>query len=159
MEWIGMKVALKALSQTDIYRLEVDDPEASNTHVGESVGYLCPHCRQCDETRHQIWHDEDCRYAGDHGRGHYDRLEPTTSGDHPTPELHPDHEINIVHASESQQDIGIHHGEVLAFRCGCGNLDEDIFEIVHDSRCELADNPTGPMTDHDDVPISPPTKQ
>lgn len=154
-----MKVSLEQVSDTDIYRLEVTHPQASNTHIGESVGYLCPHCQQCDETRHQIWHDEDCRYAGDHGRSHYDDLEPTTPTDHPTPELNPEHEINIVYTSASHQDIGIHNDQVIAFRCHCGNLDEDIFEIVHDSRCELADNPTGPMTDHDDVPVRPPAGQ
>lgn len=153
-----MKVALQPLSKTDIYRLEVTDPQDSNTHVAESVGYLCPHCRQCDETRHQIWHDADCPYAGQHGRAHYDDLEPKVDG-RPTPELDPRHEINIVLAGESHQDIDIHNGETLAFRCHCGNLDEDIFELVHDSRCELADNPTGPMTDHDDVPVTPPAKQ
>lgn len=150
-----MKVALRSLDGTDIRRLEVIDPETSNTHVGESVGYLCPHCGQADETRHQIWHDSDCRYAGEHGRSHYDDIVPDVPG-RPTPELDPDHEIEMVAAGESHQDIGIHNGEVLGFRCRCGNLDEDLFEVVHDSRCELSEDEPGPLTDYEDVPVSPP---
>jgi len=150
-----MKVALRALDGTAIRRLEVVVPESADAHAGESVGYLCPHCRQADETRHQIWHERDCLYAGQHGRRHYDEIVPDVPG-RPTPELEADHEIEMIVAAESHQDIDVHNGEVLAFRCRCGNLDEDLFEVVHDSRCELAIDEEGPVTDHEDVPVSPP---
>jgi len=150
-----MIITLKPLEGTDILRLAVTDPEQSDVHAGESVGYLCPHCRQCDETRHQIWHRRSCPYAGEHGRQHYDDLEPEVPG-RPTPELDPEHEIELVIAGESRPAIGVHNGEVVAFRCRCGNLDEDLFEVVHDVRCELADDVEG-MTDREEVRVDPPS--
>jgi hypothetical protein len=30
-------------------------------------------------------------------------------------------------------------GDVVALKCECGILDDDLFEIVHDAECPLAD--------------------
>lgn len=115
---------------TQIQRLTVDEPGPNDIHVGEVVGYRCPECKQADETLHQIWHKADCSLAGEHGREHYDGFEPTFDNGRPTPEFHPEHEIQVVHIPE---------GRVVGFRCSCGNLDECAFEVVHDEQCGLAD--------------------
>lgn len=136
-----MMVIREPLAGTRVQRLVVEAPQESNLHVGEVVGYQCPDCRQCDETLEQIWHDRDCELAGEHGRAHYDEIVPSVPG-RPTPELDPAHPITIVQAADGRKN------EVLAFRCdGCGNLDEDLFEVIHDSVCALA-------TDHDAVHVT-----
>jgi hypothetical protein len=133
-----MKVTREDLDGTEIQRLVVTDSQRSDHHVGEVVGYLCPECMQADETLDQIWHQEDCSLAGEHGRSHYDELEPDVPG-RPVPEFDPAHPITIAEFAETEGRGGLHEGEVLAFTCeGCGNSDEDVFEIIHDEVCELA---------------------
>ena len=132
-----MKVVREDLEGTQVQRLTVIDPEGTDYHVGELVGYLCPECLQCDETLTQIWHDEGCSLAGEHGRQHYDSLEPDVPG-RPSPELQPDHPVMVVKYGETEGRGGLCQDEVLAFICNCGNADEDFFEIVHDENCELA---------------------
>lgn len=143
-----MKVDRQPLEGTQIVRLVVVDPGESEHHVGEVVGYRCPECNQADESLQQIWHQEDCSYAGQHGRAHYDDLHPDI--DKPAPELEGEHRITMVRAAgtdspdvEGGQIVasqGVHNGEVLKFLCDeCQNGDEDVFEIVHDEACELSD--------------------
>lgn len=143
-----MLVDLENLGDTKIQRLTVTDPQQNDVRVGEVVGYRCEGCKQADETRHQIWHSEDCSLAGDHGRAHYDDdFEPTFDVSRPTPEFHPEHEIQVVKYNDNW---------VLGFRCSCGNLDECAFEVIHDQGCGLADEdcPEG-QTDVDEFPDPP----
>lgn len=132
-----MKVIRERLEGIQIQRLIVTEPEDSDHFRGECIGYLCPECMQADETLEQIWHDEDCSLAGEHGRAHYDDLEPDVPG-RPVPEFDPAHPITIVKFGKTEGRGGLHDGEVLSFKCECGNLDEDVFEIVHDEACPLA---------------------
>ena len=132
-----MKVVREDLEGTQVQRLTVIDPGQTNYHVGECVGYRCRECHQCDETLGQIWHAESCRLAGEHGRQHYDDLVPDVPG-RPTPELDPSHPITVVKAGETDHANELHNGTVLAFLCSCGNLDEDLFEVIHDETCGLA---------------------
>jgi hypothetical protein len=133
-----MKVTREDLEGTQIQRLIVVEPQESDHHVGECAGYLCSECLQADETLAQIWHDEDCSLAGEHGRAHYDTLEPDVPG-RSVPELDPTHPITVVEFADTEGRNGLLAGEVLAFHCGeCGNADEDLFEIVHDEVCGLA---------------------
>lgn len=133
-----MQVVFEDVDIDYIRRLSVIDPGETEHHVGESVGYYCCECEQADETLHQIWHEEDCSHAGEHGRSHYDDLEPDVDAGG-TPEFSEEHPITVIEAGESDVPAGIHVGMVVGFRCQCGNADEDVFEIVHDSRCPLAD--------------------
>jgi len=133
-----MKVLREDLEGTQIQLLVVTDPGDTDHHPGEAIGYLCPECEQADETLDQIWHDEDCSLAGEHGREHYDDLEPVVEEQRATPELQADHPVTMVKAGETDCSEGIHNGEVIAFRCQCGNADEDLFELVHDESCELS---------------------
>lgn len=153
-----MRVKLVEIEESHIRKMEVVEPEQSDVLVNESVGYTCELCLQSDETRHQIWHEEPCPLVGEHGRKHYDDLTPKVP-DGPSPELHDDHEIEMIQVARTYPDIEVYNNDVLGYRCHCGNMDEDLFEVVHDARCELADNPeNGPLTDHDDVPVSPPAQ-
>jgi hypothetical protein len=132
-----MKVIRERLEGTQVQRLVVIESGKSPHHGGECVGYLCPECMQADETLEQIWHDEDCSLATEHGRKHYDDLTPDSSG-RPIPELQPGHQVTMVKYGKTEGRGGLHDGEVLSFICKCGNLDEDLFEIVHDETCSLA---------------------
>jgi len=127
-----MLVVREDLESTPVKRLVVTDPQESGLHAGECPGYWCPECKQADESLEQIWHDRDCSLAGDHGRAHYDDLVPTVPG-RPSPELDPAHPITVVRCADGSKY------NILGFRCdGCGNLDEDLFEVVHDDVCPLS---------------------
>ena len=132
-----MKVVREDLEDTQVQRLTVVDPGKTGSHIGELVGYLCPECLQVDETLTQIWHDDSCSLAGEHGRQHYDSLEPDVDG-RPTPELQDDHPVTVVKYAETEGRGGLCQDEVVAFICNCGNADEDLFELVHDEGCDLA---------------------
>lgn len=132
-----MKAKRESLDGSQIDQLVVTDPEASDLFAGERVAFICTECWQSDETLDQIWHKEDCSLCGEHGREHYDELEPDVPG-RPTPEFDPEHEISVIKAAESSGRTDPCRHEVLAFRCSCGNADEDVFEIVHDEACPLA---------------------
>jgi len=133
-----MRVVFEEIDPDGIRRMSVADPGEADRAVGECAGYYCTKCEQADETLHQIWHDNNCSHAGEHGRAHYDELEPDVPR-RPTPEFDPAHPISVIEAGESDVPAGIHVGMVVGFRCECGNADEDVFEIVHDERCPLAD--------------------
>lgn len=140
-----MRVRREDLGGTQIQRLVVTDPRDTDHHPGECAGYLCPECLQADETLDQIYHNESCALAGEHGRAHYDELEPDVDRD--SPELDEAHPITVVESAETDGGDGFRHGEVIAFRCQCGNLDENAFEVVHDQACPLAEATDGPLTD------------
>jgi Zn ribbon nucleic-acid-binding protein len=131
-----MKVKAEELTGTAIRQLVVVESSQADVHIGQVVGHLCPECKQADETLDQIWHRDECSHAGEHGRQHYDELTPTVE-ERPTPEFNPNHEITIVHA-RTDRGIEIHDNEPIAFRCSCGNLDEDLFEVIHDDACPLS---------------------
>lgn len=152
-----MMVEFTELENSAMLRLDVVDPRHADVRRGQAVGYLCPECRQADETRDQVWHEPDCSHVGEHGRTHYDDLEPTADV-RPSPELKPEHRIDVIVAAEPRQHLGIGIGTVLGFRCTCGNLDESVFEVVHDAGCDLADESADPFTDIKDVPVSPRVK-
>lgn len=133
-----MRVNLKPLEGTQIDRMVVVEPQSADVHDGEVVGYMCSECWQADETRQQIWHDEDCSLCGVHGREFYDEIEPDNDI-RPTPEFNPEHKLTVIKAAESSGRDRPCENEVVAFRCSCGNADEDLFEIVHDEACALAD--------------------
>lgn len=56
-----------------------------------------------------------------------------------TTELLPEHPVQMLRAAETDHSVGLHHGEVIAFRCvECSAVDETLAEIVHDEDCRLA---------------------
>lgn len=56
-----------------------------------------------------------------------------------TPELLPNHPIIILRAAETNNDLGIMAGEVIAYKClECRNVDETLSQIVHQEDCRLA---------------------
>lgn len=134
-----MKVVFEELDDVSIERMVVS--ECEDHHAGEVVGYRCQDCGEADETLNQIWHDEEenCPLVGEHGRQHYDTLErPMDTGE--TPEFLPENPIWAVTAGETDPADGVYNGTVVAFKCACGNADDDFFEIVHDEGCALADD-------------------
>uniref|UniRef100_UPI00143D8322 hypothetical protein n=1 Tax=Halorussus halobius TaxID=1710537 RepID=UPI00143D8322 len=131
-----MKVVREDLHGTQVQRLVASESHPPDYVEGEVVGYYCAECRQTDETRDQIWHEKTCSLAGQHGREHYDGLQPAP--DDPAPELDPDTEFIVIESAETEGRGGLCEGEVLGFVCTCGNADEDLFEIVHDEACPLA---------------------
>jgi hypothetical protein len=131
-----MKVVCRPMESLDVAKLVVVDARPPHPE-GEVVGYICECCDQCNETIHQIWHQEECPLAGRHGRTHYEDLSPTVPGT-PTPELDPDIPITVVKMATNQGRRERTKGEVVSFLCRCGSLDEDLFEVVHDEDCPLA---------------------
>jgi len=120
-----------------IEQLRVVDDAGTHYHEGQAVGYRCQLCQQADETLDQLWHEDDCPLAGEHGRSHYDKLEPTV--EEPNPELDPDNKFIMVRCADTHTSTGVSRGDALLFICQeCGNADEDIFEIIHDEACSLA---------------------
>lgn len=135
-----MRVGFEELPDVDVEKMIV--VEADETHlIGQCVGYRCQHCGEADETLQQIWHDEeeDCPLVGEHGRQQYDRLDADIEVDSPTPELQEENPIWIIISAETDRGDGVYNGEPVAFRCQCGNADDDLFELVHDDGCALAD--------------------
>jgi len=133
-----MKVARETLCGSAIEQLRVVDAPHSDHYAGETVGYRCSECGQADESRDQIWHDDDCELAGDHGRSHYDDMKPVV--DDETPEFDPDHTLFMVRSAETDSSEGVQRGNPLMWVCGeCYNGDETAPEIVHDSACPLAE--------------------
>lgn len=133
-----MKVAREPLSSIPMARLvAMEDDTEVGIHDGETLGYRCCECHRVDETLMQVWHAEGCQLAGEHGRKRYDSLE--RGHDREMRELHPDHQIIIIRAGQSDPDDGFAHGTVVGFRCEeCGNSDETLSEIVHDETCSLS---------------------
>jgi len=134
-----MKVKRRELEDSKIRRLEVVENPGPHHRVGETAAYWCPECKQGDETFDQIWHNKSCSLAGEHGRQSYEALNPDPP-DAPVPEFRPDTNIAIVRPAETDPSVGLHNGEALLFMClECGNADEDLFELVHDIACPMAD--------------------
>jgi len=131
-----MKVSRHQLSDCEIEMLQVEEPPNSDHHPGETIGYRCVGCGQADESRAQIWHDEDCIHAGDHGRQYYDSQ---PSADETHNELDPDHTLFMVRSAETNVHEGVERGSPVMWLCGeCFNGDETAAEIVHDEACPLA---------------------
>jgi hypothetical protein len=131
-----MKVRFTELPELPVEKMEV--VECDDHLAGECVGYRCQECGEADETLSQVYHDPDCSLAGQHGRRHYDDLKAARD-DEPTAELDPENPLWLVKSAETDPADGVHNGEIVAVKCECGNMDDDLFEIVHDSRCALAD--------------------
>jgi hypothetical protein len=131
-----MKVRFEELPELPVEKMIV--VECDTHRPGECVGYRCQECAEADETLDQIWHDPDCPLAGEHGRQHYESLEAALE-ESDSPELDPSNPLWIVESAESDPADDVYNGEFVAMKCRCGNLDDDLFEIVHDSRCVLAD--------------------
>lgn len=117
--------ALESRYELDIYK-------------GEMLGFWCSECQQSDETLEQIVHSEDCHLAGRHGRQHYgkdlDVIDRNTAG-----ELRTDTFFTILKWGTNDDGLRVKHREYVAVRCDeCGNLDEHLWEIVHDAACRLA---------------------
>lgn len=135
-----MNVAHEELEGTPILQLRVIEAPHSDHYPGECIGYLCPFCLAEDETLSQVYHEADCRLAGEHGRNHYPEGFEKPMQTRRTPELDSRHPINIIRMGQTVGGShGLHQGEVLGWECAeCGNSDERIGEIVHDESCPLA---------------------
>lgn len=127
-------------------RAASSDPLAGIT-AGEVLGYYCADCCQCDETLTQIVHGDDCPLAGEHGRAVYGDDLAIPSFDHDSRgELRPDTRFSVLQWSGTLPEYGIVHNDFVGFRCDeCANLDEHLFEIVHDEECHLS-HPTNGET-------------
>ena len=114
-------------------------------YEGEVLGYWCAQCAQSDETLEQVIHREDCTLAGRHGRRVYGGslegvLDTASAG-----ELRPDTTFTMLRWGVTDEGLRIYNGTAVAYRCDeCGNLDEHLFEIVHDVACWLAGREFGP---------------
>lgn len=134
-----MDVRPQPLEESPIVRLvSMESRRDINIFQGDTVGYWCSMCQMADETLDQIVHAKECDLAGKHGRTKYgadlDPMDGQARG-----ELNPKTTFTVLVWGESDRSMGIHNGETLAFRCDeCANLDEHIFEILHDEVCELA---------------------
>jgi len=135
-----MRVERKSLEGTSLQKLTVVDDRGTDHHVGEVFGYVCPHCMAVDESLSQVWHEDDCKLTGEHGRTHYNESEykPQT-GQTEHLELRDGYPLTLVEYATTEGRGGLCEGEVLGFRCDfCGNGDEDAFEIQHDGNCPLS---------------------
>lgn len=130
-------VRFQELEDVRVEKMVVD--ECEDHPAGEVIGYRCRECGCSDETLSQLWHDEDCDLAGEHGRQHYDSLERERDAG-PTKELDASNPIWVVKAAETDIPDGVYVNDVVAFRCRCGAADDDLFEIVHEEGCPLADD-------------------
>jgi len=131
-----MKVGFEEIDDVAVERMIIADSE--DHHPGQCVGYRGQLCHEADETLQQIYHDPDCPLAGEHGRRQYDELKADKNA-RPTPELQEENPIWIVVSAETDRGDNVYSDEPVAFRCECGNLDDDLFEVVHDEACPLAD--------------------
>lgn len=109
--------------------------------AGETIGYYCLECGQSDETLEQIIHEEGCSLCGRHGRRCYGS-HPVEAGplDHASKgELQPETCFSVVRWGWTDTDLGIYDSSVVGFRCDeCHSMDEHLFEMVHDSTCQLS---------------------
>ena len=146
-----MKVVFEPVDGVDIERMVVH--ECEDHHSGEVVGYRCQHCAAADETLKQIFHEADCPLAGRHGRQIYEELNADMQPE--TPELSSEHRLWAIKSAETDHEDDVHNGDIVGFRCECGNSDESLFEIVHDETCPLADeNCENGQTDPETVRVS-----
>jgi hypothetical protein len=132
-----MRVRFEPVDGVAVERMIV--AECEHHHAGQCVGYRCQHCGEADETLQQIYHDPDCELVGEHGRQHYDELKADLDAASPSPELQEENPIWVVISAETDRSDDVYVNDVVAFRCRCGNLDDDLFEVVHDEACPLAD--------------------
>jgi hypothetical protein len=134
-----MRVRPDPLSESPVVRMiAMDNRHEIDIFEGDTLGYWCSECKNADESRSQIVHDKDCQLAGRHGRSIYgaglDPINGSVSG-----EFRPDTTFTLLEWGESDPTVGIYSGAKIAFRCDeCSNLDETLFEILHDEVCSLA---------------------
>lgn len=132
-----MRVERRELAGTDMLQLFVAADAGPNHYVGESAGYLCPHCHAHDETLIQVVHEDGCPLFGEHGRKHYDSIPDVP--DRFSAAIRPEHVFTIIRSNETDHSVGIYNGTVVGFRCDfCGNSDETVGEICHDENCPMA---------------------
>jgi len=134
-----MRVSPDPLPSSPIVRIEaMDTYHERDIYAGDTLGYWCSLCQNADETRHQIVHAADCDLAGRHGRQVYGTNLAPISG-RVTGELRGETTFSLLEWGVSAPEVGIVNNEVVAFRCDqCGNLDETLFEILHDEACAMA---------------------
>ena len=121
-----MKVRREKLPGGEIDALvAVETDRDRGIRKGETVGYRCTECEQADETLKQIGHLEDCSVG--------EAYDPPANDDER--EFDPENLIDMVVADACE---GVHRGDPLIFRCReCGNGDETVSEIEHDTSCVL----------------------
>jgi len=134
-----MKVGFTELPGPPVEKMEVI--ESGDFEIGTCVGYRCQKCGEADETLAQLYHKADCPLAGMHGREFYgeDADLASSSDGRLSAELDPDNPLWLVVSGETDRADDVYNGEVVAIRCRCGAADDDVFSIVHGSRCPLAD--------------------
>lgn len=134
-----MMASHEELPGTQIEQLRVEDPGVTGYHPGEVIGYRCPLCSQCDESREQIYHKESCSLAGEHGRQYYDEEEMSTVAEGRSKALDPEHKIIMVRSCETDVSKDVARGNPIMFVCAtCWNGDETLDELKHDESCPLA---------------------
>lgn len=150
-----MKVGFVELPEVPVEKMEI--VEAADHETGQCVGYRCQECGEADETLSQVYHKADCPLAGQHGRRFYDDSEAdlaSSSDGRVAPELDAENPLWLVESAETDRSDDVYNGEIVGFRCACGNLDDDVFAIVHDEDCELADEDCDHWTtDVEDLPV------
>jgi len=134
-----IRVTRSKLPDLPVDRLEaIESKPDVGVYEGCTMGYRCRVCGQADEDIQEVLHEEHCELAGEHGREKYDDL-PRVDTPGRSPELSDEHPIDAIVADWTDRSADVWREDVIAFRCGhCSNLDEDVFEIVHDEACELA---------------------
>lgn len=131
-----MLVRFEPVEDSICDRVIVVDPEDSNFREGDQVGHRCTECYQFDEDEPEIWHLEHCSLAGQGGRRLYDAPAPSHS---PTPELQPEHIVEILKSAVTTARHDLRHGEPFAFVCSvCSNGADTLTETRHDTFCPLA---------------------
>lgn len=144
-----MRVRREALDDSSLAKLvALEADEAGGIEQGEVLAYQCDECGNSDETAMQVVHDPDCPHHGEHACEDHPELE--SGVDTRTDALQPDHPITIIRYGETNSTAGVHNGEPVGFRCDeCGNSDETLSEIVHDTLCSLAGDHGRQLLDDD----------
>ena len=133
-----MRVRFHSVDGSACDRVIVVDPEDSDVHEGDHVGYRCPECGQFDEDEGEIWHLEHCSLAGEGGRRYYAASAPVGEQG-PTPELQPEHTVDILRSAVTTSRHDLRNGEAFAFICPvCSTGDETLTETRHDEFCPLS---------------------
>jgi len=143
-----MDVEHVPLNDSAIYKLRSMEHRPTLDIVeGEILGYWCSNCQQSDETLEQIIHEPGCELSGRHGRRRYN----DDHGPHDTREsgeLRSDTFFTLLNWGTEDESLRVKHREYVAVRCDeCGNLDETLWEIVHDAACNLAGPKFGPLVE------------
>lgn len=142
-----MRVQRTKLPNLPVERLDaIESVPPIGVYEGCTVGYRCRLCGQADEDIQEVLHEEHCELCGEHGRDKYDELPQVHIRVEGSEEISPEHPITLIVADWTDKATDVWREDVIAFRCDqCGNLDETLFEIVHDEACDLSsDGGTSP---------------